>query len=56
VKGFELWLNMSRGTQGKSVMSRMPHKMIKGQEWIMMRYESRWSHEGLRIDEDKIYA
>jgi hypothetical protein len=32
VKGFELLLKMSRGTQAKSVMSRMPHKMIKIQE------------------------
>jgi hypothetical protein len=28
----EIWLKMNKGTQGKSVMTRMPHKMIKGQD------------------------
>jgi hypothetical protein len=28
----EIWLNISRGTQGKGVMTRISHKMIKGQD------------------------
>jgi hypothetical protein len=28
----EIWLKISRGTQGKSAMTRIFHKMIKGQD------------------------
>jgi hypothetical protein len=47
---------MGKGTQRKNVISRIPHKMIKGQDWRMLRYESRYNHEGFEIQEDKVYV
>jgi hypothetical protein len=40
-EGVEIWLKIKRGTQGKSAMKKIFHKMIKGQDKRMLRYESR---------------
>jgi hypothetical protein len=45
----KIWLNIGRGTQGNSSRKIIFHNKIKGQDWIMLRYESRCNHEGLGI-------
>jgi hypothetical protein len=43
----KFWLNISGGTQGKSDMTKIFHKMIKIQDCGMLRYESRCIHKVL---------